>query len=344
VVQLAASSSVITVSLSGSATPDLKGYLVERSGSSAGPWSVITATPVPGPSAVVADGNLVNGTVYWYRARAVNTGNLYSPYSAPKSEVPGLSASRSSNLVIFFEDMLGSGVNDWDYNDFVIRVASTEMISGGDLAGITIDYEPLARGASYVHAFRHHIPVAGAWTATLTRFAQGNPSQVLSRNTTAGTGPIDVEIYADTKDALPPVVGNFSNTDSTQVGVRAGALSRLEITLANPAQNPDGAAGTAPWDVYLRMPYLTGPQGNEVHRSLYGGATEVVASGPLVGHVLDFVMIHPLTNTLPSWSYEGAPVWDAYPAFTPYQKTASPADVDWPDRPKDRRSVFDSNH
>ncbi len=344
VVQLSPSSGTINISLSGSSTPDLRGYLVERSGSSAGPWSVITATPVVGPTAVVVDANLVNGTVYWYRARAVNTASLYSSYSAPKSEVPGVSATRSSNLVVFFEDMLGSGVNDWDYNDFVIRVASTEIVSGGELIGITIDYEPLARGASYVHSFRHHIPVAGGWTATLTRFAPGNPSQVVSRSTTAGTGPIDMEIYADTKDALPPVVGNFANTVSTQVGVQAGALSRLEITLSSPGQNPDGAAGAAPWDVYLRMPYLTGAQGNEVHRSLYGGATEVVTSGPLVGHVLDFVMIHPLATTLPSWCYEGAPVWDSYPAFTPYQKTAAPAESDWPDRPKDRRSVFDSNH
>jgi LruC domain-containing protein len=344
VVQLAPSSGAITISLSGASTPDLKGYLVERSTTSAGPWSVITATPVAGPTATIADGNLVNGTVYWYRARAVNTASLYSPYSAPKSDVPGVSATRSSNLVLFYEDMLGSGVNDWDYNDFVIRVASTEMISGGELTGITIDYEPLARGASYVHAFRHHIPVAGAWTATLTRFAQGNPALVVSRTTTAGTGPIDIEIYADTRDALPPVTGAFTNTDPSQVGVHAGSLSRLEITLATSALNPDGAAGAAPWDAYIRMPYLTGPQGNEVHRSLYGGATEVVSSGPLVGLILDFVQIHPLTNTLPSWSYEGAPVWDAYPAFTPYQQTANPVDSDWPDRPKDRRSVFDVNH
>ncbi len=344
IVQLAPSSGTIALSLSGSATPDLKGYLVERSTTSAGPWSVITATPVAGPAAVVNDGNLVNGTVYWYRARAVNTTNLYSPYSAPRSEVPGVSATRSSNLVVFFEDMLGSGVNDWDYNDFVIRVASTEIVSGGELTGITIDYEPLARGASYIHAFRHHIPVAGPWTATLTRFVQGSPGQVLSRTTTAGTGPIDMEIYADTKDALPPVVGAYSNTAASQVGIRSGALSRLEIVLGNSTLNPDGAAGAAPWDVYLRMPYLTGAQGNEVHRSLYGGATEVVSSGPLVGHILDFVLIHPLTTTIPSWSYEGAPVWDAYPAFTPYQKTASPAEADWPDRPRDRRSVFDANH
>jgi LruC domain-containing protein len=344
VIQLAPSSATVVVSLGGSSTPDLKGYLVERSTSSAGPWSVITATPVPGPTAVFSDGNLVNGTVYWYRARAVNTASLYSPYCAPKSEVPGVSATRSSNLAVYFEDMLGSGVNDWDYNDFVVRVAATEMISGGELTGITIDYEPLARGASYTHSFRHHIPVAGAWTATLTRFAAGNPSLVVSRTTTAGTGPVDVEIYADTKDALPPVTGSFTNTDSTQAGIHAGALSRLEITLVNSVLNPDGAAGAAPWDVYLRMPYLTGPQGNEVHRSLYGGASEVATSGPLVGTILDFVMIHPITATLPSWSYEGAPVWDAYPRFAPYQQTADPADADWPDRPRDRRSVFDANH
>jgi len=344
VLALSPTSGTITISLTGSATPDLKGYLVERATTSAGPWSVITATPAPGPTGSVTDGNLANGTVYWYRARAVNTSTLYSAYCAPRSEVPGVTATRSSNLVVYFEDMLGSGVNDWDYNDFVVRVASTEVVSGGELTAISIDYEPLARGASYVHSFRHQIPVAGPWTATVTRFAPGNPSLVVSRNTTAGTGPIDIEIYADTKDALPAVVGSFTNTEPSQVGVHAGALSRLEITLANSTLNKDGAAGAAPWDVYLRMPYLTGPQGNEVHRSLYGGASEVVTSGPLAGTILDFVLVHPVTTTLPSWNYEGAPVWNAYPRFAPYQQTANPADADWADRPVDRRSIFDANH
>lgn len=343
VIQLVPASGAITITLGGSATPDLQGYLVERAMSSAGPWSVITAAPVPGPTAAVTDGNLVNGTVHWYRARAVNTAGLHGSYCTPQSEVPGASATRSANLVVAFEDLLGSGANDWDYNDFVVRVATSEVISGGQVTDIVVDYEPLARGAGYVHAFRQQIPVSGAWTATLTRFAQGNPAQVVSRTTLAGTGPVDVEIYADTRDALPGVVGNYANTVASQVGFVAGALVRLEITLSG-SGNPDGAAGAAPWDVYLRMPYLTGPQGNEVHRALYGGAAEVVTAGPLTGQILDFVMIHALGTVLPSWSYEGAPVWDAYPDFVPFQQTASPTYSDWADRPRNRRAVFDANH
>jgi LruC domain-containing protein len=334
----------VTATLSGSATPDLRGYLVERASSSSGPWSVITATPVPGPTATFVDANLVNGTVYWYRARAQNTANLYSPYCVAQSEVPGVNATRSSNLVLFYEDMLGSGVNDWDYNDFVIHASITEVVAGGDLAAITIDYEPLARGASYVHAFRQHIPVNGSWTATLTRFAPGSSTQVASRTTSTGLGPVDLEIYADTRDAMPAVSGVFSNTESSQVGYQAGAMSRLELTLNNPGSNPDGQAGAAPWDPYLRMPYLTGPQGNEVHRAYYGGATEVVTSGPLAGTTQDFVIVHPLTGPIPSWSYEGAPVWHAYPRYVPFQQVADPVDADWPDRPSSRRAVFDANH
>ncbi len=340
----APSSGAVTLALSGSGTPDLRGYLVERAASSAGPWSVITATPVPGPTASVTDGNLVNGTVYWYRARAVNTSGRYSPYCVPSSDVPGASSTRSTNVVAYFEDMLGSGTNDWDFNDFVVRVATSEVVSGGNLSSITIDYEPLARGASYIHAFRQHLPVAGNWTATLTRFVAGNPTQVASRTTTAGTGPVDVEIWADTRSALAPATGSFTNTQPSQVGYQAGALARLEVTLTTPGANPDGALGAAPWDVYLRLPYLSGPQGNEIHRSLYGGSSEVVTSGPLVGTTLDFVLIHPLTTTAPSWSYEGVPVWHNYPAFIPFQQTASPADADWADRPTSRTDVFDTNH
>jgi hypothetical protein len=140
------------------------------------------------------------------------------------------------------------------------------------------------------------------------------------------------------------VTGVFSNTDSKQVGFQAGSMSRLELTLNSPSANPDGQAGAAPWDPYLRMPYLTGPQGNEVHRAYYGGATEVLTTGPLAGTTQDFVIVHPLTGPIPSWSYEGNPVWNAYPRYVPYQQVAAPADADWPDRPTDRRSVFDANH
>jgi LruC domain-containing protein len=253
---------------------------------------------------------------------------VYGAYCAPRSAVPGASATRSSNQVVFFEDMLGSGSNDWDYNDFVVRVAATEVISSGALGALTVDYEPLARGASYYHSFRQHIPLAGGWTATLTRFAAGNPSQVLSRSTLAGDGPLDLEIYADTRDALPPATGSFTNSEPAQVGFRAGAQARLEVTLASPAANPDGAAGSAPWDVYLHLPYLVGPQGNEVHRGLYGGAAEIATTGPLAGSALDFVIVHPIGAVAPSWSFEGVAVWTAYPRFVPYQQAAAPADAD----------------
>ena len=342
------SSASISVVLGGSGTPDLKGYLVERASSSAGPWSVITASPVLGATTTaavtVADGNLVNGSVYWYRARAQNTSNLYSSYCVAISDVPGANSTRTSNNIVYFEDMLGPGTNDWDYNDFVVRVAATEVVSGGDLSAITIDYEPLARGASYIHMFRQHLPVQGNWTATLTRFVVGNPSQVASRNTTAGTGPIDIEIYADTRTALAPATGSFTNTQPSQVGFQAGALARLEITLTTPGANPDGALGAAPWDAYLKLPYLTGPQGNEIHRALYGGSTEIATSGPLVGTPIDFVLVHPLTIVAPSWAYEGTPVWNSYPSFIPYQQTVGPADANWPDRPTSREDVFDQNH
>jgi LruC domain-containing protein len=247
-------------------------------------------------------------------------------------------------VVVFFEDMLGSGVNDWDYNDFVVRIASTESVSGGELTAITIDYEPLARGASYYHSFRQVVPVSGPWTATLTRYTGGPTTAVLSRTTTTGSGPIDMEIFADTRDALAPAVAAFTNTVPSQKGFQPGAQARLEITLSNTGVNPDGKAGLAPWDPYLRLPYLTGPQGNEIHRSLHGGATEVVTVGPLAGTSLDFVLVQPVTTVAPSWSFEGTPVWDAYPQFVPWLKLADPAMASWSDNPTSRSAVFDAVH
>ena len=70
----------------------------------------------------------------------------------------------------------------------------------------------------------------------------------------------------------------------------------------------------------------------------------MVTSGPLAGQVLDFVQVHVLGTALPSWSYEGNPVWNAYPRFAPYQQTADPGDSDWADKPTSRSSVFDANH
>ncbi len=330
----------VTVQVGGSATPDLAGYLVERAAGPGGPWSVLTPAPIAGPALV--DANLVNGTVVWYRARAVNTSNLSSAYAAPQSAIPGATTVRTSDLVAYFEDMIGRGGNDWDYNDFVVQVSVTEDVSSGQLHSVVIDYQPKARGAGYYASFRQLIPVSGRWTAALTHFAAGAPTVATSRTVTAGTGPADLIIYDDTRDALPPVVGAYANTAPSQVGYQPGANARLELTLLDPVQNPDGAAGAAPWDVYLHLPYVPGV--NEVHRGVYGGPSETVTSGPLTGSVLEFVQLHVATVVAPSWAFEGTPVWRAYPDFVPHRLTGDAAYQDWPDRPTSRAEVFDEDH
>lgn len=296
------------VTVGGSTVPDLRGYRVERS-IAGGAFAAVAANPVSGPT--VVDAGRTNGVPVGYRAQAVDTTGNASAWSAVVAATPVAPTSRAFSRTAAFEDMLGAGENDWDYNDFIVRTEAREALENGGLKTVVIDFEPLARGAGYTHALRLRLPVAGSWTATVVRFAAGDPGTQVEARTTSGVGTIDIAVYDDTRAALPDMSAQYANTPLSQAQWMPGATARIQVDLASPGLNTGNPLGDGPYDLYLKLPYMAGP--NEIHLPGRGGATEYVGAGPLAGQNLDFGIV--ADSAFAAWPFEGQAVWIPFADF-----------------------------
>jgi len=315
----------VTYYLGGSDTADFTGYLVERRVVGAATWTVITASPVL--STTISDRGLVNGVRYEVRARAADDDGNRSAYSATRTFTPTAVSTRTTSRVVYFEDLIGAGVNDWDYNDFVVQVTATEQITSGSVDRLILEFDPLARGAGYVHRFFEHIPANGAWTAFITRTLPGGGNS----QTVTGSGDVNIEVIHDTRDALPPMTGSYANTALTQPSFVVGGNVRVVIDFT-PGANP--TLGAAPWDPYLVLPYIVGS--NEIHLATWGGVTEAADRRELDGWPLDFAYTTDAVS--PLWAPEGQPVWLAFGSFVSWRRTgASPR---WFETPNDATRIW----
>lgn len=314
-----------TYYLGGSDAADFTGYLVERRVAGAATWTVITATPVL--STTVTDTGLINGVLYEVRARAADDDNNRSAYSATRTFTPTAVSTRTTSRVVYYEDLIGAGVNDWDYNDFIVQVTATEQITSGSVDRVILDFDPLARGAGYVHRFFERIPARGAWTAFITRTLPGGGNS----ETITGTGDVVIEVLHDTRDALPPLTGAYANTALAQPSFMLGGNVHVVIDFT-PGAN--ASLGSAPWDAYLMLPYIMGS--NEVHLATWGGVTEAADRRELDGWPLDFAYTTDAAS--PLWAPEGQPVWLAFGSFVSWRRTgASPR---WFETPTDTTRIW----
>lgn len=291
---------------------DLAGYVLERS-ANGGAWTRVVAGLVS--SSTYVDTGVLNGTRYSWRISAQDTSNNVSAASDPASATPSAPTNVDTLWTVAFEDRLGSGDNDWDYNDLIVESHVSERFSNGYLTGYVIDVEPLARGAWYDHALRLGIPAVGPWSASVERWA--NASVVGSSSPTStsvsGSGSIDLEVIPDTRAALPPNAGETATNTVGGASTVAGAYFRVTITLGNAESNPSASRPAAPFDFYLR---LTRPALGDVH-SVLGGARpteEVVnrAPGP-VGTAMPMAII--IDGALSRWSAEAVPTFSAFADF-----------------------------
>jgi len=290
---------------------DVRGIIYERKLDGGTTWSRLNNQPTS--PAAFTDGAIAIGQRYIYRARAVDWSGNASGWSAEVGATPLAPSDRTTTVSLGYEDMIGPGENDWDYNDFVVRVVAFEDYGTDGLEQLVVTYEPLARGAGYIHELRQNIELTGAWSATIETFDSANPGTALSQEVVDGSGTLDVAIYQDTRDALAPIVSNFSNTDARQGVYEAATHARLTVVLANPSANPI-APPAAPWDLYLHLPFLPPP--NEVHRPEFGGASEMTGfHSDLSGRLLDFVI--EFDGDTPNWPFEGYPIWHSYDNFIP---------------------------
>jgi LruC domain-containing protein len=319
-----------------SGVADELGVFIERSDASSGKWVRLNGAPTS--ASLYNDDTVLNGVDYAYRAVAIDDDGNESAASPVIWAIPSADGYRLGDEVIAYEDMLGDGQNDWDYNDFVVRIQTRESLDlDSNLTRLEIDYEPLARGAGYVHVFRHRISISGDWTARLRHFDPDDPQLVVLDEVIQGTGPADIPVYGDTRDALPAVIGSYSNTDSDQASYLAGTSASLEILVATPTSNSDGSYGSAPFDPYLHLPYLPPP--GEIHLGDRGGAVEFnQLSGPLQNAYLDFGLRFKATG--PAWPFEGEPIWRVFPEFDDNTLLPTEETESWNDRPLHNNRVF----
>ena len=270
------------------------------------------------------------------RAAAVDrtvTGELLTPLDVP-TRADG--ATTSEKRVLLFEDMLGKGQNDWDYNDAVVRTKSetwdckagacgaffeqnavdletwrvdldTARAISSSGAVIRLDVEQVATGAGYVHGLRERLKFVDRWIAWVVHtYADGT----LNVEVYEDVGVLDVPLY-DTHAVFD--AGTYVNTVGS-----TGFTSPLQNThLVVFAEGPV-AAGIAnapgPWDLYLLLPWLDADGGNEIHRVSISGQTEITAEpATLVDRPLPFVL--ELKGTDAQWPCEGVPIWHVFPRF-----------------------------
>lgn len=315
----------------------IAGYHVERE-LSPGLWVRLTGAPWPGVSWTEA--GLVNGQAYRWRVRAVDSQGNVGAASAPVQVSPVASAGLVVEQMVAFEDMLGAGNNDWDYNDFIVSVVSRRELSGQGVTALELEYVPQARGAGYIHALRQRLQLTGAWEAVVIYFDPADPLVQRRVESYSGEGELDIAIWEDTREALAPQVGSFTNTDASQASFVAGERALLLVRGMDAGANPVGALGAPPWDVYLKMPYMT-PGADEVHLPQHQGPAEPVLAGELAGWTLPFALVLEVgVGAERWWSFEGAAVWRAFPQFVERVRTGSAQYEQWHRAPGGAHGAF----
>jgi len=247
------------------------------------------------------------------------------------------STTSDSSYVVAYEDLKNSGWNDWDVNDFVVGMRERVTFNGSNkVTQIVFDYEALARGSAFVNKFSHLVKLTGNSTATLVvKDSNGTVLPALGFTNQAFTGSIDVPVFPNTYNALPPKQGlAFTNVELVQVGVVKGYTATLTI-------NTDGTSNSGA--TYLRnssQPYLTNELGKVINIASLAGTlgntqnvdNNVQSSTPLYGYFLD------LGYRLPydfKWSLEGptGAIWLSFPQFDDYILSSRNTNTTWYNSP-----------
>lgn len=281
---------------------------------------------------------LVNSAQPTYRSVVYFSGQFsganYRAFGADEN-ISNPTRTTDSSYIAAFEDLKNSGWNDWDVNDFVAGIRERITFNGSNqVTQIVFDYEALARGSAFINKFHHLIKLTGNSTATLVvKDSNGVVLPSLGFTNQAFAGNIDVPIFPNTYNALPPRTGAFTNVEISQVGVVKGYTATLTI-------NTDGTSNTSV--NYLRnssQPYLINELNRQINiASLAGtlGNTQNVdnignQSALLYGYFLD------LGYRLPydwKWSLEVVAIWNSFPQFDDYILSGRSLNTAWYNSPE----------
>ncbi len=233
----------------------------------------------------------------------------------------------TDSRVVAFEDLKNTGWSDWDYNDVVIEMQlEVCQTAEGNIAVMRGEYEIVARGAGYDHAFRHALPYSGSGNYyIIERDGDGN----IVREVKDTFETAEFELLSNTRTALPSSASWASNTPSDQDERIYGHSVSLLVTLDEPSRNPAIALPGMPYDPYIYV-YDTD---EEVHLMIAGhmdNAQTVNATydpeSPMLGQDL------PLAQSFPAqwrWPEEFIGIWKGYPDYTTYINTGGTANTNW---------------
>jgi LruC domain-containing protein len=318
------STAILSIS-GGNRDGDLAGYWIYRSSLVDGTYNKINRY-LHRNSQRYDDNSLGNGKTYYYKVRAQDLYGNRSSLSPFKAVTLGNQVD--SLYTVAYEDQTGPGKNDWDYNDWVVQISSTERFNNGGLTSVEINLESMARGARWKNAFFLRVRAMGPWTAQLDIYNDRDETQPLSSTPLQGVDDITLELFSDTVEALPPDEGDdFTNTLNRQSPGKLGRVAHVSITFESPQDNFSADRHFAPFDPYLSS------QVGEIHswKEGFPDSTEVVTfwpESPLFGYNLDYVLAVPSFQW--RWPLENQKIWNAYPElFSPFILSGRVDDLDW---------------
>jgi LruC domain-containing protein len=181
-----------------------------------------------------------------------DTATAESSYCNPPSDIvvdykhyfPFVGGTRVSltstpfSVDVGFEDLpLDSGMNDYDYNDWILNIDGTATLESSfsdRWTAISFTFIPHGRGATLTHSFHMGIP-AGTFPSggTFELITYGPGGEVLSTQNGVFSSGSDMNftIFADTSVVFP---ANFSNTFENAPTVNAQRSAELRLRFTSP--------------------------------------------------------------------------------------------------------------
>ncbi len=216
-----------------------------------------------------------------------------------------------------FEDLYPRK-GDGDYNDMVVKYHVQENYNPqSQLESVTLKFEPLARGAGYVHSLNLSLDgqldnSRNVTTVTNEAFVGDALISVTYTSATSGSQTVynldkadDITIFNNTVSSL----GKFANVYDRADWVDPKLIAQVDITLANPELNLFENRGTDALLWYL--PFLS------VNNTKQDIDLAVINpnDGMIDANGNPFGLMVPITW---EWPLEGNSINDAYPYFGEY--------------------------
>lgn len=238
----------------------------------------------------------------------------------------------SDTMIIAFEDLKGSGWNDWDYNDFVVKITRDVFLTlTRNINKIELQFEALARGATRDHVFKQAMSFNGDALIDVTVY--DSSGLILDQQSAVNfTEHADLIVFESTYNALPPLPGfNSTNTVATQQNLVKGHIVKITVEFDSPSLNPYSLYSETVFDPYLILNtneqiHVIEFQGTGIGNTQY--LDNVDPAVPLYGYYLDLAL---KTDKDWKWPLEQSDhsIWISYPDFIQYIKSGKNLAEDW---------------